>query len=163
MKFIDEKGKLFGKINALDLGIVFIVLLLILGTYFKFFALNNTSVVQDMIPIKYEIEIKGSRHLLAEALKEGDLLYDKVSGNSIGKIVGIAERPATQQIQLLDASIKECELPNRFDITLTVEAEAVKRERAYLVNRSYNLIINANREFKTKYANAIGKVINIYE
>lgn len=161
MKLIDEKGKLFGKINALDLTIVFIVILLCVGTYLKFFALNNTSVTQNMVPIQYDIKIQGSRQFLADALREGDEVFDKTSGNSIGKITSVTQKPAKQYIQLLDASLKECDLPNRYDVIITVDAQAVERDGGYLVNRSYELMMGTNKNFRTKYANATGKVVRI--
>ena len=36
MKLIDEKGKLFGKVNAIDLCVLIIVIALAFGAYYKF-------------------------------------------------------------------------------------------------------------------------------
>lgn len=162
MKFVDKKGKLFGKISIIDLSILLIIILLCVGTYYKFFALDNTSVAQTMVPIKYDVQILGSRKFLPDAIKEGDILYDKVSNNSIGKISKVTEEPAKQVIQLLDGNFKECYVPERYDVTLTVEAEGTITSSGYRVNRAYELIINSNKNFRTKYANATGKIIKIY-
>lgn len=163
MKLVDKKGKLFGKINIIDLAVILIIILLIIGTYFKFFRLNQTSVTQTMVPIKYDIKIEGSRDLILDALQEGDTLYDQVSGNSVGVIERVVSEPAKQSIILADGTFKICDVPNRYDVTLTVAAEAIQKDRAYFVNRSYELLMHTNKRFKTKYSNVTGKVMNIYE
>jgi len=161
VKLIDNKGRLFGKINVLDLVIVLIVILLCVGTYLKFFALNNTSVTQNMIPIQFDIKIQGSRQFLADSLREGDEIFDRTSGNSLGTIAKVEEKPAKQYIQLLDATLVERDIPDRFDVTITVDAQGVERDGAYLVNRSYELMMGTSRNFRTKYTNASGKIVRI--
>jgi hypothetical protein len=158
MKLIDEKGKMFGKINAIDLGIIVLILVLCFGTYYKFFKLENTSVSKAMEPIKYDVKIQGCRVYLKDAIKNGDTLYDKTSGNAIGTIVEVKAEPAKQDLQLLNGTYKECEIPSRFDLTLTVEAQGSENK----VNRVYELVVNSTKNFKTKYANATGKVSKIY-
>lgn len=161
MKLIDEKGKFFGKINAIDFVIILIVIVLAVATYQKFFKMDNTSITQTMLPIKYDVEILGCREQLSNAIKQGDELYDKISGK-IGNITNISKRTAKQTIQLADGSYKECDVPNRYDITLTVEAEGIVNSEGHFVNKSYELVVNSLKNFKTKYANASGKVMKIY-
>ncbi len=161
MKFLDKKGKLFGIINILDLSIILVIIALVFGTYWKFFKLDNTSVAQEMVPIKYDVQILGSRKFLPDAIKEGDLLYDKLANGSIGKITKVSIEPAKQVILLLDGSLEEKPIPNRVDVTLTVEAEGTIHS-GYRVNRSYEISVNSTRNFRTKYANADGKIIKIY-
>lgn len=158
MKIIDEKGKLFGGINVIDLTLFLLILVLAFGTYYKFFRLDNTSVVSTMQTVRYDVKIAGCRIFLLDAIRSGDTLYDKASGNAIGTIVEVKSESAKQDLQLLDGTYKECEIPNRIDVTLTVEAQGVGNR----VNKVYDLVVNSTKEFKTKYSNATGKVSKIY-
>lgn len=81
----------------------------------------------------------------------------------MGTITKVSSQPAKQSILLFDGTYKICDVPNRVDVTLTVKAEAVKKERNYLINRSYEALMGTTRAFKTKYANVNGKITNISE
>ena len=43
MKLIDNKGKLFGIINAIDFFVILLVIAIGLGTYYKFGVMDKTS------------------------------------------------------------------------------------------------------------------------
>jgi hypothetical protein len=111
-----------------------------------------------MEAMKYDVQIQGCRVYLKDAIKSGDTLYDKTSGNAIGTIVEVKAEPSKQDLQLVNGTYKQCEIPNRIDLTLTIEAQGANNR----VNRVYELVVNSSKNFKTKYANATGKVSKIY-
>ena len=160
MKLINEKGKLFGLINAIDFCVILLIVLIAGGTYYKFGVLDKTSTSAAMQPISYTVEIKKVRGYIFDNVQECDVLYDKTSGNSIGTITKIEGKPAEEVQMGLDGTMINTEVENRFDVTLSVEAEGVVSDNSYHVNRTYELVRGSTRKFMTKYFEGEGKIID---
>lgn len=161
MKLIDEKGKLFGKVNAIDLCVLIIVIALAFGAYYKFVVMNKTSSSASTQRIEYKVEIERVRDVALNNLKLGDTLYDKTSGNAIGTITNIESEPAEGRIKYDDGSVAVGEVENRYNIILTVEADGVVNESGSFVNRTYELLVGSKKKFVTKYIECDGSVSEI--
>lgn len=161
MKLIDEKGKLFGKINAIDCFVVLLVIVLAFGAYYKFNSLDKTSKGAAMETIVYKVEIKRVRDYVNNNIKEGDELFDKTSGKSIGRITNMTTRPAVENVLNVDGIYHLGTIENRLDVTLTVEADAVVGNDGAFVNRTYELSTGSERNFMTKYFEGLGKIGDI--
>ena len=77
MKIIDEKGKLFGKINVIDLLIVIAIFALCLGTFVKF-RTSDTYLKKDTV-LEYTVLVENVRTPTVEAVnqkKTGILDYE---------------------------------------------------------------------------------------
>lgn len=163
MKLIDERGKLFGKFNAVDFTILLIIVVLIFGAFYKFRVLDKTSTKAAMVPVKYTIEVRKIRDYVYQNVKEGDPIFDKTSGNCIGKIVEVKGTPAKDTLMLTDGSYQTVEIQNRLDVIFTIEAEATVSDSGYFVNRNYELVSNSARRFMTKYFECEGKIKDVFE
>ena len=161
MKLTDKKGKLFGKINIIDFCVIIVVIVLAVGAFYKFKVVDKTSTSVAMEPITYTVQINRVRDFVFNNIREGDLLYDKTSGNCIGTIVGFEATPAQDRLQMPDGTVIMTEVENRYDVLLTVEGEGVVNESGHFINRTYELIINSSKKFMTKYFECDGKVREI--
>ena len=151
MKLVDEKGKIFGKFNVIDLCVVIIVLILAAGTYYKFGVMDKTSTASAMEPVTYTVKINKIRDYVFNNVKEGDTLYDKTSGNAIGTITKIESQQAKDYVTVEDGQVKQA----------PVEAEAVVNDSGYFVNRTYELLKGSKKKFMTKYFECDGSVEEI--
>ncbi len=83
MKFIDDKGKVFGKINIID----FLVILFLIGLAPVFYLGNKALSKKEVVKVYKEIpvRVKFSNVIpeLADAFHEGDVLKDN-DGNTAG-------------------------------------------------------------------------------
>lgn len=158
MRIIDEKGKLFGKCNAIDCLVVILVIVLAFGAYYKFHSLDKTSTGAAMQTVSYKVEIKRVRNYIENNVREGDELFDKTSGKSIGRIVGIDLRPAVENVLGVDGIYRQGAVENRLDVTLLIEADAVVGDGGIFVNRTYELSTGSDRNFMTKYFEGTGKI-----
>lgn len=156
-----KNGKLFGVINPLDLLVILLIVALAAGAYYKFKVSDKTSTNVAMTPVTYTVEIKKVRNYVFENVKEGDLLYDKTSGNCIGTITKIDGGPAKEPVNMTDGTMVMAEVENRYDVLLTVEAEAVVNDSGHFVNKTYELVCNSLKKFTTKYFEAEGRVRDI--
>lgn len=161
MNIINKNGKIFGLINVIDFFVLLIVVVIAMGTYYKFVVLDKTSSTVAMEPISYTVEVKRVRDFIFSNVKEGDILFDKTSGNSIGKIVKVEATPAIDSLSTIDGSYKTVEVENRYDVVFTIEAEGTITDGGYFVNKTYELVVGSSKKFMTKYFEFDGKVKEI--
>ena len=151
-KIIDEHGRIFGKISVIDIFVILIVLALGAALYLKFNVLDFTNKSAETDTLTYSVTISGVRQYTADGLKTGDLIYDTHGSSSpIGKITAINVTDAVKAAGTLDGTIVLGRYIGRYDVTLTVTADGVKSGGRYLVNKTYELNANSERELQTKY------------
>ncbi|NLY44169.1 MAG: DUF4330 domain-containing protein [Clostridiaceae bacterium] len=120
--FIDNKGRLFGKINIIDMLILLIIAGAAAGAYVKFFKKDDKAVQSDR-KIQYDIEIKAQTKEFADVIQTGDEIRDSIRSDYLGKVVNKQVVPTIE----VNANIEEgtfvtTEVPERYDIILTLEA-----------------------------------------
>jgi len=76
MALLDNRGKLFGLINIIDLIIILLVLLVAAGAAYK---LTNKSAQEKTVTVEFKVMIPFVRPELAQAIKVGDKM---VTGGS---------------------------------------------------------------------------------
>jgi len=161
MKLIDDKGKLFGVANVVDALIVLIVVVIAAGTVYKFKFMDKTSKGAAMQPVTYTVKVEKIRNYVFGNVKEGDILYDKTSGNDIGKITKVTSEPATDYIPMPDGTFKKVNVENRINVYFTVEAQAVVSDSGRFVNKTYELLAGSQKKFMTKYFECDGTIYSI--
>ncbi len=129
---IDSKGKLFGKINIIDLVLVLVVVLLIAGGVYKFSNFQSIS-AEDRRQINVTIEIEGEKKGLVDAIKEGDILLDSVRGTEFGKITGKTIRPHQELVINKDGTVEYKEIPGAFAGEIGIESMAIVDNEGILV------------------------------
>lgn len=117
---IDNKGRLFGKINLLDVFFI-LVLLAALGVAYLLFAGNGSSVGE--IPIVYTVEIQNQDAAYFEHITEGEKVIDGITKSPMGKIVGFSKEPAKIVTQANDKLVLATP-EGRFDGYVQIEANA---------------------------------------
>ena len=72
MKLIDRNGRLFGKISVVDVLVILVVAVMALALYVKGHQTQtSTSTVNSTIT--YQVQVRGIRTYLAQAVKEGTI------------------------------------------------------------------------------------------
>jgi len=157
----NKKRMVVGKFHWLDICVVILVVALAVGAYYKFHVLDKTSTSVTMEPITYTVQVKKVRAFVKNNVKEGDLLFDKISGNAIGTIVKMETTQAKEAVALTDGTYKMGEVENRLDVFFTVEAQGNKTDTSVFVNKTYELVAGSDRKFMTKYFECNGKIEEI--
>ncbi len=123
---IDKNGKLFGKINILDILIMLIILLFIALGATKFFSgLLGSKVGTNTIDVLYTVEVTKKDAEFFESIKEGDAVFKKNTKEIGGEVVSCEIKPAkyiTANLNKLSYEVTEAE--NKFDGYITVKATA---------------------------------------
>ena len=124
MKIIDDKGRLFGIINIIDLFIsVLLIVLIGFGTY-KVFRVNPTVAVNTQ-KVTMVYFIQEVRDVTYNAIEEGEIAKDYDKNSVYGKIIKKEALPAKKMAETADGRFVEAEIPNRFDVKIYIEGDAV--------------------------------------
>ena len=124
MALIDGKGRLFGKINIVDLLIVLILISIAGGVYLVFFGASDKQVVETS-KVVYDFEITNVNMDFIDAITPGDPIRDSTRGNELGTVVSKTSRNATMLNEdLINGRYVIADVPNAYDVVITIEAKA---------------------------------------
>ena len=163
MKIIDKNGRLFGKVSVIDVVVVLIVAVLAVALHAKTNTKDITGNTVADTTITYEITAQGIPTYVADAVRENDEIHEvnQSTGGNLGKIVSIETAPGTRLTSLPDGSVETIPVEDCVDMTLTIEGTGILKDGHYMLNRIYELGVNASREFGTHYARFVGTVTEI--
>ena len=131
---IDKKGKLFGKINIVDLLFVLLLVAVACVTVYKFGFSTHKNINQTDTKIQYVLKVPGVRGFTADSINVGDEIYDDESDKCIGVVEEVEKKQAMDHIAKQDGTIVYTEKPERYDVYVTVESDARIINGGYFAN-----------------------------
>lgn len=162
-KIVDENGRLFGRISIIDVVVIAVVAVLAAALYTKDTVVPIAGISDPLQPITYEVSITNMPAGRLEGLREDDILYDRETGNPMGVIRKIQVEDCVTSILKTDGTYVMAPIEDRYNVTLTVDAQVMVDERGhYYVNRSDLIAVGWSMNFITK-ASTFGGVITEME
>ncbi len=125
MKVINEKGKLFGIINVVDLICILIALLLVGGVGWKLLGDKVQETVSPTTKMTTTLRIRGTYSYTLAELERRDLTgYQLIAGNDYidAYITDVEITPYIIQSVRDDGTIVDAEDPTKRDVIVTVES-----------------------------------------
>lgn len=125
MKIINEKGKLFGIINVVDLLIIIAIVLVVGAIAWQLLGDRVADVVSQEEPLVAMVSIAGSHPDLVEEVMRQDLIGEKlVGGNQFldATITDVWLDDYVMQIEDSDAVIHDATDPTKKDIWFRIES-----------------------------------------
>lgn len=153
MKIIDRNGRLFGKISIIDVLVLLVVLVMAAALYIKTNHREITSTGTPDTPIVYQVLVRSARTFQADAVREGDQIYDedRTSSGCLGTITHIERLPVTNLSDYPDGTVQVTGAEDSVSLLITIEGAGLISDGRYLLNRVYDLGVNSSRNFCTKY------------
>ncbi len=150
------------KLNILDITILFVLLLcLILFFTDKSKATGEIESEQNQVSkFSYQVLISGVSETTGEVIKEGDVLFDKVTSAPMGTITKIETTGAIGFLKTNQGEILAKEIPDKIDLILTVETDGNVKDGEYYANNLVRILVGGSKQLKTKYAMFIGEVVD---
>lgn len=157
MKIIDNKGRLFGLINILDLAVLIIVLGILV---FGFSRVNkNTVAKKETKTAEITYEIKKVRQVTVDAINVGDPIYHYDKGTYIGKIISKDVKPFSEEVEY-EGKYVMAEVPERYVVTIVVQADIEETDQYYLAGGEQSRV-GAEFRLKNKEFASWGTIMNI--
>ena len=157
MKIINEKGKLFGIINIIDLSILLILALIIVGGYSRLKSQPISSSEESEAIIK--MEVSNIRMVTVESIVPGDPIYHYDKGTYIGEILEVSHKPYTEPLEYNGEWI-DAELPDKYVASFTVKAAARDNADVVIVGGE-QFRVGAQFRLKNKKATFFATVLGV--
>lgn len=122
MPWLDERGRLFGRVNIVDLTVLVLVLFVAarLGLKSRLLRAVNPSTVK---PVEVVLVVEDVRQATVDAIQEGETVLNTKSNAALGKLVRKEVRPAQKEVATADGRLVLAESPFKKDVYLTVRGE----------------------------------------
>lgn len=124
MKIINEKGKLFGVINIVDLLVLVAAIAVIAGVGYKLFAPQIAEATSKQVPMTVVVRVRGATPFLVSEVERNSQVGKKiVSGSSYTEavITDMQIEPYDQQVTTADGQIVTARDPDKRDLVFTIE------------------------------------------
>ena len=124
MKIINEKGKLFGVINIVDLLVLLAVIAVAAGVGYKLFAPQIANATAKQVPMTVTVRVRGATPFLVEEVQRNSQIGKKiVSGSSYtdAVITDMQIEPYDQQVTTADGKIVTARDPDKRDLVSTTD------------------------------------------
>ena len=151
----DNKGKLFGKINIVDLLVIVIV------TYFKFNLSAHSDVTTSNGQVQYTLLTKAVRMYTVDQLVKGDKIFDEESGKCVGEIVEVEYEPAYDYVIKNDGTPVYSQIPEKYDVKVTVLSDAVINNSGINANGAKFVYYNQKGIYYTKRVQVESQVVEL--
>lgn len=161
MGIIDNKGKIFGKLNLIDL----ICILLVIAAIVLIAVKVTSTVSNNTCDIEYTVQIKGVRMPTVDALNSAnDFIVKKAKDTRIpaGTIISVTYVPATTTVQHDNGEYEIIPQPEKYDVTITVNAKATVSAKGYFVG-SYQVLCGDEIELSNGKCETSGVVKSLTE
>jgi hypothetical protein len=125
MKLINEKGKLFGVINLVDLLVLLFVLLVAGGIVWKIFGSQVSELVTPTTELTYTVRIKSTQPRYYDELISRPFPQQLAAGDSLienAHIIAAEKEPYITQIGTDDGKLVSVTDPTKIDIVCTIKA-----------------------------------------
>lgn len=129
MKIINEKGKLFGIINVVDLLVLLAAIAVVVGVGFKLFAPQIQEARAEQVKMTTVVRVRGATPFLVKEVQRNSQVGKKmVSGNSYtdAVITDMKIEPYDQQVVTADGKIVTTRDPDKRDLVFTIESTVAK-------------------------------------
>lgn len=129
----NNKGKLFGIFNILDIVILIIIVSIIAaGVYF--YGQYKDNQAANLQTVEYDVEIKGVDEKFIAAINDGDFIRESVKGNNLGRVAGLSYTKATNiNSDFINGKYVTTEVPGKLDMVLKLTADASVTSRSVTV------------------------------
>lgn len=128
-------NKKIWKFNILDLFIIFMVILLGIGGVYKIKKSNISDAISPK-PIELKIMVKEREQFGIDLINRGDILKEYDTGIILGEIKEIEIKPAVYEVVTSDGEVKLAEVPDRYDLFISIDGEALITNNSIISGKS---------------------------
>lgn len=127
MKWIDDKGRLWGRINLIDLALIVIVIAALIFAGMKFLGRGDIpSIVSERQEVTFTIYTNAIFPFVKEQIREGDEVRLVSNNEVLGKIEKLEIKSGTGLVSTADGRWIESDIPNKYQINIVIKGKAVK-------------------------------------
>ncbi|MGI6586530.1 MAG: DUF4330 domain-containing protein [Gracilibacteraceae bacterium] len=158
---LDEKGRLFGKISIVDIGVLLLIAVLIGGVYYKFFMVDKDQNAAKFDTIEYKVLVEEVRQQSVDAMEIGADIYDAKTDSPMGRIEDIEVLPATGQLTKADGTVVIAEKPERFNVLITIKVPGIETKYGFRANGRLDINRESQQVLDTRMIEVVAKIVDV--
>ncbi len=161
MVLIDKKGKLLGLINIIDLIVIMLVVALVTGGAYKL-VLSERAVGEEdrLAEVVLEVVISEVRQATVDIVAQGDKLQDATIRQHFGEIIDLEVKPFRIPVETREGKVVMAEVPERYDIHLTI-AGTGRISRDAIRVASFEVLTGSRIHLRTRYYSVVATVLKV--
>lgn len=160
MKAIDEKGRVFGKLNLIDLVVVLVLIALVVGVAWKLVGgkISNAVAANDAVTVQYEVLCTNVDNTVADYCMENSNGQLMSNGDLLnGYVTGCTMEPYMESTINAEGNTVSYQVTNRQNLRFTIECQVVPANNAYEVG-SQEVRVGKSHIVKTSMIEVTGTV-----
>jgi len=160
MKFIDEKGRIFGKISIFDLTLLLLIVFAVFAIGLKKDATSKTSGSDKTIT--YDVTIKNIRDVSVDAIYQNmESFTDAETGKEMGKAIDVKKENAKVKSMMFDGTYKLAEYENKYDVVITLKTWGTETQDAYFTRSGKQIITGDTVKIQNGFVRFEGEVSKV--
>ena len=157
MKIINEKGKLFGIINIIDLSILLIIGIILVGGISRM--KTQPTIGSNKIDGIITFEAANIKMVTVDSINVGDPVFNYEKGTYIGEIIEVSQEPYKEYIDF-NGEWVDAEVPEKYVVEYKVKSEMSDSSDALIVGGE-QVRVGSQFRLKNKKATYFGTVLDI--
>ncbi|MCT4632121.1 MAG: DUF4330 domain-containing protein [Firmicutes bacterium] len=122
MKFIDEKGRIFGLVNYFDLLVILLIGVLAAGLlYVKNNNITEVINSNQQKEVIIDFYVSGVRNVTVDNIEVGDIVKNSETRKVLGEVIEKTVGPKQETIVLKSGQVKKVDIPDKYDMILRVK------------------------------------------
>lgn len=160
MKIVDENGKVFGKLNLVDLGIVLLLILAVAAVGYKL--VRERFIERETAVIEYTLRVEGLRQQSVDAIgMVSKKIVDAENDDVLGNIINIKKEPAAKIVQKANGDYAKAFYPDKYDLHITLRTTGVVSKDGYFTDSGKKLLYGDTIGIDNGYSQMFGVVEDI--
>lgn len=160
MKTIDEKGRLFGKINLVDFGIILLIISAVCAVGAKL--AKEQFADRETVAIEYTVAVSGVRQQSVDAISmQTQDILDAEKDEPLGDIIDIEVKPAEELVELTNGGFEWATYPDKYDLYITLKTDGIKTEDGYFTEAGKKLLYGGTVGLNNGFSQMFGTIENI--
>lgn len=157
MRIIDNKGRIFGLINIIDLLVILVILAVVARFGTKIHQSTAGSQVKEIEAVLYVKEVKDAT---TNVIKVGDIVKETKTNGVLGKVTDVDVRPSETLVETADGRIVVYPNPVLKDVYITLRGTGSVNENAIVLG-SNEIRIGTSLQIKTNIYSVTSTVMKI--
>jgi len=157
MSLFDNKGRIFGIINVIDLLVILLIVVVV--ARFMISSQNKPASVQTK-NIQVTLLVKDVRDATSSVIKDGDIIRETKTNLLLGKVTNVDVKPADTLVNTADGRVVNYPNPVLKDVYVTFVGSGTAGENAIVVGNS-EIRIGTQLSVKTNTYAVITTVMGI--
>ncbi len=157
---IDKNGRLFGKINIIDVAVILVVIAVIAGVFVRFTG-GAGKIVTATKKIEFDVKVEAVRDFTVVALEKKGLVTNKNYDIVTGEITNVETTDATQKATKVDGTLVAAPMEDRYTSVVTIVTDGKESDSGYFDSNNEELAVGREYTIYSKFAKTTGTITRV--